>query len=67
MKIQNPNLRPEETDRALDYDAALAHFFKMRRLSKDGQEAFNSVVGIYPNTLYGIKEAFSLLDREHEL
>lgn len=30
MKIQNPNLRPEGLDRALDYDAALAHFFKVR-------------------------------------
>lgn len=66
MKIQNPNLRPEETDRALDYDAALAHFFKMRGLSKDDQEAFNAVVGIYPNTLYGIKEAFNLLDQEQD-
>lgn len=66
MKIQNPNLRGEELDLVLDYDAALAHFFKMRGLSKDGQEAFNAVVGTYPNTLYGIKEAFSLLDQEHD-
>lgn len=66
MKIQNPTLQGEELDRVLDYDTALAHFFKMRGLSKDGQEAFNVVVGIYPNTLYGIKEAFSLLDREHD-
>lgn len=66
MKIQNPNLRGEELDLVLDYDRALAHFFKMRGLSKDGQEVFNAVVGIYPNTLYGIKEAFSLLDREHD-
>ena len=66
MKIQNPNLRGEELDLVLDYDAALAHFFKMRGLSKDGQEAFNAAVGIYPSTLYGIKEAFSLLDREHD-
>lgn len=66
MKIQNPNLRGEELDRVLDYDTALAHFFKMRGLSKDGQEAFNAVVGNYPNTLYGIKEAFGLLDREHD-
>lgn len=66
MKIQNPNLRPAELDRVLDYDAALAHFFKARGLSKDGQEAFNAVVDNYPNTLYGVKEAFSLLDREHD-
>lgn len=67
MKIQNPNLRGEELDLVLDYDRALAHFFKMRGLSKDGQEAFNAVVGIYPNTLYGIKEAFGLLDQEHSM
>lgn len=67
MKIQNPNLRGEELDLVLDYDRALAHFFKMRGLSKDGQEAFNVVVGIYPNTLYGIKEAFGLLDQEHSM
>lgn len=66
MKIQNPNLRPKELDRVLDYDMALAHFFKARGLSKDGQEAFNAVVGIYPNTLYGLKEAFGLLDQEHD-
>lgn len=66
MKIQNPNLRGEELDLVLDYDRALAHFFKMRGLSKDGQEAFNVVVGIYPNMLYGLKEAFGLLDREHD-
>lgn len=66
MKIQNPTLQGGELDRVLDYDTALAHFFKMRGLSKDGQEAFNAVVGNYPNMLYGIKEAFGLLDREHD-
>lgn len=67
MKIQNPNLRGGELDHVLDYDRALAHFFKMRGLSKDGQEAFNAVVGTYPNTLYGIKGAFGLLDQEHSV
>lgn len=65
MKIQNPNLRPEELDRVLDYDKALTHFFKVRGLSRDSQEAFNVIVGRYPNTLYGVKEAFGLLDQEH--
>lgn len=66
MKIQNPNLRPEETDRALDYDAALAHFFKVRGLSRDSQEAFTITVGNCVSRFAGVREAFALLDREQD-
>lgn len=66
MKIQNPNLRPEELDRALDYDKALAHFFKVRGLSRDSQEAFTITVGNCVSQFAGVREAFALLDREQD-
>lgn len=66
MKIQNPNLRPEETDRALDYDAALAHFFKMRGLSKDSQEAFTVTVENCVSRFAGVREAIAILDQEQD-
>ena len=66
MKIQNPNLRPEELDRALDYDKALAHFFKVRGLSRDSQEAFTITVGNCVSRFAGVREAFALLDQEQD-
>lgn len=66
MKIQDPYLRDEELNRVLNFDAALHHFFEVRRLSMNIQEAFQVMVKSSLNRVSGVHEAIFVLDGEHD-
>lgn len=66
MKIQDPHLRDEELERVLKFDAALHHFFEVRRLSMNIQEAFQVMVKSSLNRVSGVSEAIFVLDGEHD-
>lgn len=66
MKIQDPYLREEELNRVLNFDAALHHFFEVRRLSMNIQEAFQVMVKSSLNRVSGVHEAIFVLDGEHD-
>ena len=66
MKIQDPHLRDEELERVLKFDAALHHFFEVRGVSPNIQEAFQVTVSSSLNRVSGVHEAIFVLDGEHD-
>lgn len=66
MKIQNPTLRDEELERVLKFNAALQHFFAVRKLSMNIQEAFQVMAKSSLNLVSGVHEAIFVLDGEHD-
>lgn len=66
MKIQDPTFRDEELNRVLNFGAALQHFFEVRRLSPNIQEAFHVMVESSLNRVSGVHEAIFVLDGEHD-